>query len=131
MKYRAHLSIGFDTPRGADPDETADTIARDMIDAGFRVDLDSVTEPGAPTAPTAPTQTDAEGSEAWRMIPATLDMETLRTQAGEVYAYAETLRATDPDMARRMHSVAALLFHLEDGSYALSVSVTVANRGRY
>jgi hypothetical protein len=128
MKYRAHLSIGFDTDRGACPDETADTIVRDMIDAGFRVDLDSVTEPGAEPGTT---QTDAEGSEAWRMIPATLDMETLRAQAGEVYAYAETLRATDPDMARRMHSVAALLFHLEDGSYALSVSVTVANRGRY
>lgn len=76
-------------------------------------------------------ETDATGAEAWNVVPATLDMETLAKQASDVYRWAESLQETDPEMARRAHSVAALLFHLHDGSYRLSVSVTVANRGRY
>lgn len=130
MNYRAHLSIDFTTdgtgPDETDPEETADQIARDIsARTGLDCVLDDVTERGNPG------RFSESNGEAWATQPATLDRETLRTQAEETYAHAETLRGTDPAAAARFHSVAALLYHLLDGSYTLSVSVTVANRGRY
>ena len=135
MNYRAHLSIDFTTdgtgPDETDPTETADQIARDIsARTGLDCVLDDVTE-AADAAPPTPDRIESDDREAWVTVPATLDMDTLAMQAGDAYDHAQTLRATDPAAAARFHSVAALLYHLHDGSYRLSVSVTVANRGTY
>lgn len=64
-------------------------------------------------------------------IPAVFDLSVLLEQANLAYSAWEAEKDRNPKTAELWMGIAALLFHLEDGSYEMFVNIPKANKGVY